>query len=51
MSEFDDVQDNNEPEFISKTQLKQEAKELVDLGKKLVDLRPNSKNLTWMTSY
>lgn len=40
MSEFDDVQDNNEPEFISKTQLKQEAKELVDLGKKLVDLTP-----------
>ncbi len=40
MSEFDDVQDNNEPEFISKTQLKQEAKELVDLGKKLVDLAP-----------
>ena len=40
MSEFDDVQDNNEPEFVSKTQLKQEAKELVDLGKKLIELTP-----------
>ena len=40
MSEFDDVHDTNEPEFVSKTQLKQEAKELVDLGKKLIELTP-----------
>lgn len=40
MSEFDDVHDDNEPEFVSKTQLKQEAKDLVSLGKKLVELTP-----------
>jgi ribosome-associated protein len=40
MSQSDVVDDNNEEEFVSKTQLKQEARDLVDLGKKLVDLTP-----------